>query len=273
MISRFAGNRLAAVGAVAVGVLVVVAVLAPWLAPFEPMERAGEVRGAPTWEHPFGTDSAGSDVFSGVIHGARISLTVAGGSVAIAVLLGGAMGLIAGYFGGWVDAVVSRVTDTMFALPEVVLALVILAVLGPSLLNLTLAIGVVYTPIFARVCRGSVLRVKQEPYVEAGRSLGLGHARIMLRHVLPNAAAPLVVQAAVSLAFAVLAEAALSYLGLGGSSDTPSWGTMLQEGTRTTRDLEQQWWVAVFPGIAITLAVFSLTVLGDGVRDALDPRG
>lgn len=267
---QFAKNRAALAAAGLIGVVVVAALAAPWVARFDPYAQDWEaIRQGPSGRYWLGTDGSGRDVFSRIVYGARISLQVAGVSVAISLAAGAAMGLAAGYFGKWVDELISRVTDMMFALPDIVLALVIMAALGANRTNLMIAIGVVYTPIFARITRGAVLSVKGQPYIEAARALGLPHRRIMLRHIMPNIMAPLVVQVTLSLAFAILAEAALSFLGLGVEADTPSWGNMLLEGKRIMR---QAWWVAVFPGVAITLAVLSFNVLGDGLRDALDPR-
>ena len=266
---QFACNRLAIAALVVIGIYVVAALAAPWLTPYDPMEISLDNLAPPSATHPLGTDQLGRDQLTRIIYGARISLQVSIVAVTIALIAGSAMGLLAGYFGGWVDTGVSRATDVMFSLPDIVLALVIMAVLGQSLGNLTLAIGIVYTPIFARVCRGAVLQVKRQPYTEAARALGLSHPRIMLQHVLPNAAPPLIVQTTLSLAFAILAEAALSFLGLSGEIGAPSWGLMLRDG----KDLMQvAWWLAIFPGIAITLAVLSFNVIGDGLQDALDPK-
>lgn len=266
---RFRRNRLALAGLAIVGLYALAAVAAPLLTPYDPL-AIGEVNlTPPAASHPFGTDALGRDILTRVIYGARISLMVAGTSVALALVLGGGVGLAAGYFGRWVDGTISRVTDVMFALPEIVLALVVLAVLGPSLLHVALAIGIVYTPIFVRVCRGEVMRVKRQPHVEAARALGMSHARIMLRHVLPNVLPALIVQTTLSLAFAILAEAAISFLGLSGETDAPSWGLMLKQG----KDFMQlSPWVAVWPGLAITLAVLSFNLVGDGLQQALDPR-
>ena len=264
-----AANRLALAAFGVVLLYVAAALLAPWVAPYQPLANQPDYLAPPSWTYWFGTDQTGRDIFSRVLYGARISLRVAGLSVGFALVVGTLVGLVAGYFGGWVDSILSRATDVMFALPEILLALVVMAVLGPGLGKITLAIGIVYAPIFARVCRGSVLSVKRQPYVEAARALGLGRARILLRHILPNVLGPLIVQTTLSLAFAILAEAALSFLGLSGQTDAPSWGLMLRQG----KDLmEVAWWVAVFPGLAITLAVLALNVFGDGLRDALDPK-
>lgn len=267
---RFSGNRAALVALVVIAVMAIVALAAPMLAPYDPLAIDLEKwEQPPSAEHWLGTDGKGRDVLSRIMYGARISFQVAGFSVAIALVAGGLIGLCAGYFGKWVDLALSRLTDMMFAFPDIVLALVIMAALGANRTNLMIAIGVVYTPIFARIARGAVLAVKRRPFVEAAVAMGLPQWRIMLRHVLPNILAPLLVQVTLSLAFAILAEAALSFLGLGVEADVPSWGNMLLEGKQIMRDA---WWVAVFPGVAITLAVLSFNLLGDGLRDALDPR-
>ncbi len=262
-------GRLARAGAVAVVVYAVVALAAPLIAPYDPYSmQVDHVLSPPGLHHWFGTDSLGRDVLSRVLYGARISLGVSVLSVAIALVLGTAIGLCAGYFGRWVDGTLSRLVDLMFSFPDILLALVVIAILGASLVNLTVAIGIVYTPIFARIARGAVLVVKRSDYVEAARATGAGDLRVMLRHILPNTLGPIIVQTSLSLAFAVLAEAALTYLGLGAEPDTPSWGMMLNQGTAW---MQQAWWVALFPGLAITATVLGFNLLGDGLRDALDP--
>lgn len=271
--SRLLANKAATAAALVIALAGGCAVLAPWLAPYGPLEQHHEAfRATPGAPHWLGTDGLGRDVLSRLIHGARISLEVAGVSVLLALSVGTIVGVCAGYFGKWLDEALSRLMDTIFAFPDIVLALVIMAVLRPGQWNLVVAIAVVYTPVFARVARGSTLAIKQRPYVEAARALGAGHLRMMGRHVLPNIAGPLLVQATLSLALAILAEAALSFLGLGVEAEAPSWGRMLADG----KDLllaQGIWWLAVFPGLAITLLVLSFNVLGDGLRDALDPRG
>jgi peptide/nickel transport system permease protein len=252
-----------------VALTAVVALTAPLLATHEPLAISRDALQPPGADHWLGTDQLGRDIFSRILYGTRISLRVAAGAVSLALLAGTLMGLLAGYFGRWLDAVLSRLTDVMFSLPDILLALVVMAVLGQSLGNLTLAIAIVYTPIFARVCRGAVLSIRQQPYIEAARALGVSHMRIIARHVLPNVLGPLIVQITLSLAFAILAEAALSFLGLSGQTDAPSWGLMLRQGKDF---MEIAWWLAVFPGLAITLTVLSFNVLGDALRDALDPR-
>jgi peptide/nickel transport system permease protein len=255
---------------VVLAALVLLAVAAPAVAPYDPYVMApNEALRGPAWSHPFGTDAFGRDVLSRVIYGAGTSVKVGLVSVSIALLAGTLLGVCAGYFGGRTDAVLSRINDGLLSFPDILLALAIMAVLGASTVNVMLAIGIVYTPIFARIARGGVLQVKQRDYVEAARALGFGHVRVMLRHILPNVAAPLIVQTTLSLAFAILAEAALSFLGLGVEPDAPSWGIMLSEGKEW---MELAWWIPLFPGLAITLAVLAFNVLGDGLRDALDHR-
>jgi len=271
LLCRILAHKPAAFGAAVVLSMLAMALFAPWLSPYEPLHQNWQqARAGPSGSHWFGTDALGRDVWTRVLYGARISLQVSGISVAIALVIGTTMGMIGGYFGRWIDVVLSRVMDMMFAFPAIVLALVIMAALGPSRVNLMIAIGVVYTPIFARIARGAVLSVRRQPFIEAARACGLPHRRIMLRHVLPNILGPVLVQTTLSLAFAILAEAALSFLGLGVEPDAPSWGNMLQA---ARSDMRQAWWVAVFPGVAITLAVLGFNLLGDGLRDVLDPRG
>ena len=223
----------------------------------------------PGGKHLLGTDNMGRDILSRIIYGSRISLQVSLVSVSIATAAGVCLGVLAGYFGKLTDGIISRVIEIMFAFPEVLLALLIMAILGPSLNNIMIAIGIVYTPIFARITRGAVLTVKESLHVEAARSIGVSDFSIIVRHILPNVLAPILVQITLSLAFAILSEAALSFLGIGVEPDIPSWGIMLNNGKSW---IEIAWWVGVFPGIAIALAVLGFNILGDGLRDVLDPR-
>lgn len=262
-------NKLAGAAFVVVLAYILIALVAPLIAPYPPLAISNQNLAPPSFHHLLGTDQLGRDVLSRIIFGSRISLRVAFLSVAFALVLGATLGLIAGYFGGWVDTLLSRCTDVMFAVPEILMALIVMAILGQGLNNITLAIGIVYVPIFARICRAAVLHVKTQPYIQAAHALAIPHFRIMFRHILPNIAGPLIVQTTLSLAFAILAQAALSFLGLGGQADMPAWGVMLRDGKDW---MLQAWWTALFPGIAITLAVFSLNILGDALRDALDPR-
>jgi peptide/nickel transport system permease protein len=250
--------------------LIAVAVLAPLIAPYEPtLTSFTQVRKPPSWAHWFGTDEVGRDVLSRVIWGSRASLSAGLVSVGIAVGAGVPLGLLAGYAGGWVDTIMSRLVDAMLAIPFLILAITLSAFLGPSLSNAMIAIGVTATPVFIRLTRGQTLGAKVEDYVEAARAVGNPHWRIALRHVLPNIVPPLLVQASLAIAGAIIAEAALSFLGLGQQPPAPSWGSMLNAAQRF---LAQAPWMAFWPGFAIFLSVLSFNLLGDGLRDALDPR-
>ena len=263
-------NPLVTGGALLVLLLVAAARRAGLIAPYDPTEMkvADALRG-PSASHLFGTDRFGRDVLSRTIHGSRIALGVALSSIALAVLAGASLGLVSGYRGGITDLVVGRVMDVLFSFPSLVLAIAIAAMLGPGLNNAVLAIAVVYIPLFSRGARGPVIAERAKDHVAAALALGAGSPRIIVKHILPNVLAPLVGQASVSLAFAILTEASLSYVGLGTQPPDPSWGTMLSEG-RTY--LETAPWMSIFPGLAIMLAVFAFNLLGDGLRDALDPR-
>lgn len=267
---RRMGGREAATGMVILGFLVLVALMAPWIAPHDPEAiQPGRVLGAPDLAHPFGSDTLGRDVLSRVLHGYRVSLLVAVGSVVVAMAVGVPIGLVAGYRGGWTDTVLMRPLDLLLALPAMLLAVSLIAILGPGTLVALIAIAVIYLPILARVVRGSALTVRTEAYVEGARARGVSHAGVMLRHVLPNSLGPAVVQASILMGFALQIEAALSFLGLGTQPPTPSLGVMLSEG----RDvLAQAWWVEVFPGLAIALAVLAFVLIGDGLRARFDPR-
>ena len=240
------------------------------LAPYDPLAMDFTARFAPpSWAHPFGTDDFGRDLFSRVLHGAAVSFQVAFIAVGISGVAGVTLGVLAGYLGGWVDEAIMRAMDVLFAFPAVLLAITVMAVLGRGVENAMIAIAIVYMPIFARVTRGAVISVRDREFVTAARALGTGHARIMLAHVLPNAAGPILVQTSLSLAFAILAEAALSFFGLGTQPPDPSWGRMLAEGRAF---LGQAPWMGIFPGLAIMAAVLGFNLLGDGLRDVLDPR-
>jgi peptide/nickel transport system permease protein len=246
------------------------ALLAPMVSPYDPSLQAWTaVRQAPSMVHWFGTDEVGRDVLARVIYGARASLTAGVISVAIAFLVGVPVGLISGYVGGFVDALISRITDAMLACPFLILAIALAAFLGPSLSNAMIAIGISTTPIFIRLTRAQVITVKVEDYVEAARAVGNPHWRIALVHILPNVMPALQVQATLSIAAAIIAEASLSFLGLGQQPPAPSWGSMLNAAQRF---LVNAPWIAFWPGLAIFLVVLSFNLVGDGLRDALDPR-
>ena len=263
-------NGLVVAGLVIVAAMLLTALGAGVLAPRDPIAiDMGNALKAPSAQFPFGTDRFGRDILSRVIYGSRISLWVAIASVSIAVVVGAVLGLVSGYFGGWVDNVISRVMDVFFSFPGLFLAIAIAAMLGPGLNNALLAIAVVYAPFFSRVVRGPVLAERGKEYVEAARVVGGTGFRVIRRHILPNVLAPVIVQGTVILSQAILIEASLSYLGLGTQPPDPSWGTMLNEG-RTF--LEVAPWMSIFPGIAIMLAVLGFNLFGDGLRDVLDPK-
>jgi len=267
---RLMRRRGAMVGLALVLLFVVIALLAPWISPHDPLETSwSAVRKAPGGAYLFGTDEIGRDVLSRVIWGARASLLAGLVSVCISLSFGVPIGLAAGYIGGWVDALISRITDAMLSCPFLILAIALAAFLGPSLTNAMIAIGIAATPVFIRLTRAQVLSVKVEDYVEAARAVGNSHLRIALRHILPNVVAPLIVQATLAIAAAVIAEASLSFLGLGQQPPAPSWGSMLNTAKNY---IENAPWMAVWPGLSIFLLVLSFNLLGDGLRDALDPR-
>jgi peptide/nickel transport system permease protein len=264
------GNPVTVASAVVLATMLVVAVIAPWIAPYgiNDVDVPNALQ-SPSGAHWFGTDELGRDVLSRVLVAIQASMRVAVVSVAFAVLVGVAVGVVAGYRGGWVDTVFMRVVDVMFAFPVLLLALAIVAILGPGVTTTMLAIGVVYTPIFARVARASTLGVRTEPYVAVSRTIGTGHRYILIRHVLPNIAGPLIVQTSLSLAFAILSEAALSFLGLGIQPPQPSLGRMIFD---SQGFVTLAWWMAVFPGVAIFVIVLAFNLFGDGLRDVLDPK-
>jgi len=267
---RLKRRRGALIGLAVVLMFVALALFAPWFAPQDPIATSwGAIRKAPSVEHWFGTDEIGRDVFARVVWGTRASLLAGVVSVSISLLLGVPIGLAAGFLGGWVDSVISRVTDAFLACPFLILAIALAAFLGPSLTNAMIAIGVSATPIFVRLTRAQVLNIKVEDYIEAARAVGNPPWRIALRHVLPNVAAPLIVQATLAIAAAVIAEASLSFLGLGQQPPAPSWGSMLNTAKNF---IDNAPWMAIWPGLAIFLLVLSFNLLGDGLRDALDPR-
>jgi len=267
---RLASRRAAMFGLAVVAFFVLLALLAPWIAPYDPLQTSwAAIRKPPSAAHWFGTDEIGRDVLSRVIFGARASLAAGVVSVSIALSLGVPIGLLAGYAGRWADALISRMTDAMLATPFLILAIALAAFLGPSLTNAMIAIGVSATPIFIRLTRAQVQSVKVEDYVEAARAVGNSHLRIAVRHILPNVVPPLIVQSTLAIAAAVIAEASLSFLGLGQQPPAPSWGSMLNTAKNY---VENAPWMAVWPGVSIFLLVLSFNLLGDGLRDALDPR-
>jgi peptide/nickel transport system permease protein len=267
---RLLKRKGAVAGLVVVAAFILLALLAPLLSPYDPVATSWTlVRKPPSPLHWFGTDELGRDILARVIYGARASLLAGLISVTIAMSIGVPLGLLAGYRGGFVDALISRITDAMLACPFLILAIALAAFLGPSLGNAMIAIGVSATPVFIRLTRAQVMSVKVEDYVEAARSIGNPPWRIALVHILPNILPALLVQATLSIAAAIIAEAALSFLGLGQQPPAPSWGSMLNAAQRFLTNAP---WMAVWPGLAIFLVVLSLNLVGDGLRDALDPR-
>ena len=257
-------------GLIVVLFFIATAVFAPFVSPYDPIATSwSAVRKAPSWEYLFGTDEIGRDVLSRVIWGARASLMAGLLSVSISMVLGIPIGLLAAYAGGWTDSLISRFTDAMLAVPFLILAIALSAFLGPSLGNAMIAIGVSATPVFIRLTRAQAMSVKVEDYIEAARAVGNPHWRIALRHIMPNVLPPLIVQATLSIAAAIIAEASLSFLGLGQQPPEPSWGSMLNTAKNY---MDNAPWMAVWPGVSIFLLVLSFNLLGDGLRDALDPR-
>lgn len=267
---RFIRHPLGIVGGIIISILILTAIFGPLIAPFDPNEMNFDVRFAgPSLSHPLGTDEFGRDTLSRIMHGSRVSLQVGIISVSIATVIGTLLGMIAGYGNRLVDEIIMRLMDVLFAFPAILLAIAVLAILGRGVGNAMIAIGIVYIPIFARIARAEVLKVKQEEFVEVARALGASDVEILYRHIFPNILAPIIVEISLSLSFAILAEAALSFFGLGTQPPDPSWGRMLSEGRQYFR---QSAWMGIFPGLAIMLSVMGFNFLGDGLRDALDPK-
>jgi peptide/nickel transport system permease protein len=269
-IRRFLRHHLAVFGLVVVAVFILAAVFAPWLAPYDPLQTSwSRIRQTPSWAHPFGTDENGRDVLSRVLWGARASLMAGVVAVGGAMLIGVPIGLLAGLGGKWLDMVISRIADAMLSVPFLILAIALAAFLGPALENAMLAIAISASPIFLRLTRGMALDARSTDWAEAARALGNPPWRTGLFHVLPNILPPLLVQASLAIAEAIIAEASLSFLGLGQQPPNPSWGSMLNSAQRF---IDSAPWLAIFPGLAIFLVVLAFNLLGDGLRDALDPR-
>lgn len=262
-------SKTAVAGLIIVTTLVLVALTADFIAPNSFEEPAGESLMPPSLKFPFGTDPLGRDIFSRVIYGTRVTLFVGLGSIVLAVLLGIPLGICAGYYGSWFDLITMRFMDLILAFPTFLLAIVIMVILGPSTANVVLALAIVRIPIFARVVRGSVLAVKEREYIEGARSISASDFRLLFRHILPNCLAPLIVSATISIAFAILLEANLSFLGLGSQPPTPSWGFDLKQNLTS---LAVRPFNVISPGLAIMVTVLGFNLFGDGLRDALDPR-
>jgi len=267
---RLSRQPLTIISGVIVLILIMTAIFGTMLAPYDPNAIDMASRFAPpSLEHPLGTDDFGRDILSRVMVGARVSLQVGIIAVGLSAVVGTLLGLVAGYAGRITDEIIMRAMDILFAFPAILLAIAIMAALGRGVGNAMIAIGIVYVPIFARIARGSVLAIREEEFVEAARAIGSSDVRILFRHILPNTLSPLIVETTLSLSFAILAEAALSFFGLGTQPPDPSWGRMLSEGRAY---FQQSAWLGIFPGLAIMLTVLGFNLLGDGLRDALDPR-
>jgi peptide/nickel transport system permease protein len=269
--TRFLKHKLAVLGLIMFLLFVLMAIFAPLIAPQDPYVVGYEFEAKPSAEHLLGTDQVGRDVLSRLIYASRVSLSVGVGAVAIYVVIGTILGAVAGYMGKWVDNVIMRITDVFMSFPYLMVILVLVSVMGPSLFNIILVLGVLGWPPIARLVRGSVLSLKEMDYVKAGVALGYTTPRILLNHILPNALAPILVNATFGIAFAIIMEASLSFLGMGVQPPTASWGNMLTEAQSLTV-LAQQPWLWVPPGLMIVLAVISINFMGDGLRDAVDPK-
>jgi peptide/nickel transport system permease protein len=267
---RLKKNKMAMVGLGVILVLIVVSIFAPVIAPFGyDYQQLGNRLQGPSATHWFGTDHLGRDIFSRIVYGSRVSLQVGLISISIATFVGGLLGAVAGYYGGHFDTAVMRFMDILLAIPGILLAISIVATLGPGITNLMIAVGIGAIPVEARVIRASVMTVRDQEFVEAAKAVGTSDLRIIFRHILPNAIAPIIVQSTLGVAGAILAAAGLSFIGLGIQPPSPEWGAMLSEGRQHLRD---HWHVTTFPGLAIMITIFALNLLGDGLRDALDPK-
>ena len=266
-IRRFIKKRIIIYGSILV-VLVVLSLFAPYLAPYDPIQINMEGRKPPDFSHIFGTDRLGRDILSRIIFGAKYSLTLGIISVSIGLTIGTVMGVLSAYFGGLVDTVIMRFIDALLAFPGILLALVVIAVLGPGLTNVMLAVGISTVPEYARLARGKVLSVMQLEYIEAIHSIGGSNFRVILKHILPNISAPITILATLQVGNAILVGSGLSFLGMGAQPPTPEWGLMTAEGRSF---MSQAWWISTFPGIAILITVISINQFGDGLREAIDP--
>ncbi len=268
--ARFLRHRTGMFGAVLILLLVAAAVFGPLLTPYDPTTMVFSAAfSPPTLVNPLGADDFGRDILSRILHGARISLMVGAISVSIAATTGTVLGMLAGYGARLTDEIIMRLMDVLFAFPTLLLAIAVMAILGRGVGNAMIAIGIVYIPVFARIARGAVLSIKNEEFVQAARALGASDLHILAQHIFPNILAPIIVEISLSLSFAILAEAALSFFGLGTQPPDPSWGRMLSEGRQF---FQRSAWMGIFPGLAIMLTVMGFNFLGDGLRDVLDPR-
>lgn len=265
-------NKMALVGLGILVILVLLALFADVIADYDTVvikqNLANRLKG-PSAEHWLGTDEFGRDIFARLIHGARVSLKVGIIAVGISIILGGILGALAGFYGGRIDNIIMRIMDVFLAVPSILLAIAIVSALGPSIINLMVAISISSVPRYARIVRASVLSIRDQEFVEAARAIGANNARIIFRHIIPNSLAPVIVQGTLGVASAILSTAGLSFIGLGIQPPAPEWGSMLSGGRQYLR---YAWWVTTFPGVAIMITILSLNLLGDGLRDALDPR-
>jgi|TARA_B100001939_G_scaffold283576_1_gene253011 peptide/nickel transport system permease protein len=262
-------NLKAKVGLIILAIFLLVAIFASLLAPYDPNEMSLDMMSAPSFQHLLGTDDLGRDLFSRIIWGTQVSLFVGFITVAISMIVGVFLGVWAGYYGGWIDMIIMRYIDLQWAFPNFIIAVYLVAVFGTGLLNIIIAISLAFLDDFARVARSMVLTIKEQPYIDAARVQGTSDFRIMFKHILPNSVGPIIVQASVSISYAILGEASLSFLGLGVNANTPTWGLILADGRSF---ISQAWWLGVFPGLAIMLIVLSINFIGDAVRDAFDVR-
>ena len=252
------------------GTIILSTLFASVISPYDPLSQEFDILQPPSSAHPLGTDDLGRDLFTRILIGARVSLFVGVVAVTISMLLGVAMGVLSGYYGGWIDTIFMRYIDLQWAFPNFIIAVYLVAVFGTGLENVIVAIVLAFLDDFARITRGMVLSIREEEYVLAARSMGASDARIMLRHILPNAIAPIIVQATLSVSFAILAEAGLSFLGLGVKPSTPTWGLIISDARSF---FSRAWWLGIYPGLAIMITVLSINFLGDALRDVLDVRG
>ena len=267
LIRKFTRKRIIIYGTV-LAVLVVLSLFAPYFAPYDPIQISMEGRKSPNVDHIFGTDRLGRDILSRIIYGTKYSLSIGIISVSIGLIFGTTMGVLSAYYGGLVDTIIMRFIDALLAFPGILLALVVIAVLGPGLFNVMLAVGISTVPEYARLARGKVLSVMQLEYIEAVHSIGGSNIRVILKHILPNISAPITILATLQVGNAILVGSGLSFLGMGAQPPTPEWGLMTAEGRNF---MSQAWWISTFPGIAILITVISINQFGDGLREAIDP--
>ncbi|MFK7869324.1 MAG: ABC transporter permease [Roseobacter sp.] len=265
----FSKDRKAQFGIIILALFTIGAVFAPLIAPYDPNEMTLNMMGNPSMDNVLGTDDLGRDLFSRILYGTQISLFVGVSTVAISLFFGVLLGVVAGYYGGWIDAIIMRYIDLQWAFPNFIIAVYLVAVFGTGLLNVIVAIALAFLDDFARIARSMVLTLKEEQFVDAARVMGFSDLRIMIQHILPNAMAPIIVQATVSVSYAILGEASLSFLGLGVDANTPTWGLILADGRSF---ISSAWWLGLYPGLAIMLVVLSINFIGDALRDALDVR-